>query len=204
MKNFDWDAFGKERNKIAVHCKTEEEAIDFCDQSHEHGYDWANGRSRAEETNWTWDEFGYGDETCYTRNCFTDIGYYAKGGYTILKWSDYMATDKPTFTKSDLKDGDMILRRNGVVEVAIPSINVFISLEGYMRLDGINEDFSDNNKDEEWDIVVVRRPTQPYECQFSCFESELGELEYKREEITEMTLEEICEALGKKIKIMEG
>ena len=27
MKNFDWDAFGREN--IVVHCKTEEEAIDF-------------------------------------------------------------------------------------------------------------------------------------------------------------------------------
>ena len=34
---FNWDEFLDENNKIAAHCKTEEEAIDFCKQMDEHG-----------------------------------------------------------------------------------------------------------------------------------------------------------------------
>lgn len=48
MKNFDWDSFS--RDEIAVWCKTEEEAKDFCKQSHERGYDWVSGESRFNKT----------------------------------------------------------------------------------------------------------------------------------------------------------
>lgn len=208
MKNFDWNAFGIERNKIAVHCKTEEEAIDFCKQSHDHGYDWWGGESRVDNTNWSEDLFGYGDATCYTTEHFSGIIYYVENDYTILNWSDYMTKSKPIFTKSDLKDGDMVLRRNGVVEVVILSLGVLTGAEGYMLLADTNEDFSDINGEEDWDIIEVRRPKHPYECQFTCFESNLGEVVYNRERdsvpVVEITLEEICEALGKKIKIAEG
>lgn len=37
MKKFNWEEFKDKNNKITVHCKTEEEAKDFCKQMHEHG-----------------------------------------------------------------------------------------------------------------------------------------------------------------------
>ena len=40
MRKFNWDEFKNKDNKIAVHCKTEEEAVDFCKQMHEHGMKW--------------------------------------------------------------------------------------------------------------------------------------------------------------------
>ena len=43
MKKFNWEEFKYKNNKIAVHCKTEEEAKDFCNQMHEHGIgEWKN------------------------------------------------------------------------------------------------------------------------------------------------------------------
>ena len=205
MKNFDWNAFGKERNKIAVHCKTEEEAIDFCKQSHEHGYDWANGDYRSIDSKW---RNHSEDGICYCFECYCGKYWYEENDYTILPWSDYMVAPKPIFTKSDLKDGDMTLRRNGVVEVVILSLGVLTGAKGYMLLADINEDFSDINGDEDWDVIEVRRPNHPYDCQFTCFESDLGEVVYNRERdsepVVEMTLKEVCEALGKKIKIVEG
>lgn len=202
MKNFDWDAFS--RDKIAVWCKTEEEAIDFCNQSHEHGYDWRGRRKRNELTYWE----DYREETCYIKDEFTEREYYEVHEYLILEWSDYMATLKPTFTKSDLKDGDFILRRNKDVEVVILSLGALTGAKGFMVLADTNEDFSDKSGDTNWDIIEVRRPKHPYECQFTCFESNLGEVVYNRERdsvpVVEMTLEEVCNALGKKIKIVEG
>ena len=40
MKEFNWSEFKDTNNIIAVHCKTEEEAKDFCKQMHEHGMRW--------------------------------------------------------------------------------------------------------------------------------------------------------------------
>ena len=45
MKKFNWDEFKNKDNKIVVHCKTEEEAIDFCKQMHKHRMKWCNRKS---------------------------------------------------------------------------------------------------------------------------------------------------------------
>ena len=45
MKKFKWKEFKNKYNKIAVHCKTEEEAKDFCKQMHKHRMKWCNGKS---------------------------------------------------------------------------------------------------------------------------------------------------------------
>ena len=200
MKNFDWNNFSGDI--IAVWCKTEEEAKDFCKQSHEHGYDWDSGDNRAEKTKWEI----YKDVTCYAPHFYGSDRFYEYEGFRTLEWSEYM--DKPIFTKSDLKDGDMVLRRNDVVEVVIFSLGVLSGAEGCMLLADTNEDFSDINGEEDWDIIEVRRHNHPYDCQLTCFESDLGEVVYNRERdtipVVEMTLDEICKALGKKIKIVEG
>ena len=206
MKNFDWDAFGE--NQIAVWCKTEEEAIDFCSQSYEHGYDWCGGGKRNKDTFWEDEK----EETCYTYDSYDEKKWLEEEeGYIILSWSDFMNTVKPTFTKSDLKDGDMILRRNGVVEIAIPSVGVFVDRNrGWNNIDGLAEDLTDKDpffNCDGWDIIEIRRPVRKSDCQFSAFEESFGEVVYNRERdtevIEEMTLEEVCEALGKKIKIVE-
>ena len=123
-----------ERNKIAVWCKTEEEAKDFCKQSHEHGYDWSGGNSRENVTCWAI----YKTQTCYIDDGYCDKSWFEKYKYNILEWSDYMdkltkseSDSKTTFTKSDLKDGDVVLRRNGWVEIAIPSVGVLVTKDGH-------------------------------------------------------------------------
>lgn len=107
MKKFNWDEFKNKDNKIAVHCKTEEEAEDFCKQMHEHGMKWSGGFSYLDYTNYRI----YRERTCYIAKgeyCFKN--YYEKRGYTILEWSDYMQKE---FTKADLKDGMVVEQRDG-------------------------------------------------------------------------------------------
>lgn len=201
MKNFDWVAFGRE--KIAVWCKTEEEAKDFCKQSHERGFDWSSGYSRKTITHWD----TYEERTCYDLCEYYEKPWFKEHNYTILPWSDYMdneSNSKTTFTKSDLKDGDVILRRNGWVEIAIPSVGSLVGKNGYNNFNALTEDLKENTGEPEYDIIEVRRPNMPHHCQFSAFKCGFGDLVYKREEEIEMTLEEVCQALGKKIKIVEG
>jgi len=194
MKNFDWNNFSGDI--IAVWCKTEEEAKDFCKQSHEHGYDWVSGESRFNKTEY----HHYGENTAYSYDGFCDVNWYKDNNYAIIEWSDYMS--KP-FTKSDLRDGDFVLRRNGQVEVAIPSVGVCVNERGFTYLDENDNNFNFSYYLDEWDAVEIRRPTKACECQFSIFEHRWGELLYKREDPEEMTLEEVCKALGKTIKIVD-
>lgn len=107
MKKFNWDEFKDEDNKIAVHCKTKEEAKDFCRQMHGQGMKWCTGKSYMEKTNY--EEYKGG--TCYTGfGMFSSYRYYNSEGYEILEWSDYMQKE---FTKADLKDGMVVEQRNG-------------------------------------------------------------------------------------------
>lgn len=115
---------------------------------------------------------------------------------------------KKVFTKADLKNGDVILRRNGEVEIVILETGTCVGKDGWMKVSTINEDLTHGVglfDDNEWDIVAVRRPTEPYECTLKAFEFEYGELIYDRERDTvkEMTIGEIEEQLGYKIKVIK-
>lgn len=88
------------------------------------------------------------------------------------------------FTKDDLKNGDIILRNNGEVEIAIVDRGVFVSARGWMSLNNVNEDLTHNGHDSGWDIKQVRRPTSEGQCQFCAFSYEWGELVYDRERDT--------------------
>jgi hypothetical protein len=122
-----------------------------------------------------------------------------------LKWSDFMKDKK--FTKADLKNGDVVKRRNGVVEIVCIDVGTFIGLNSWNYVDSIKEDLTHESMDG-WDIVKVRRPTDPKHCQFCAYNCNYGTLVYDRErddpEIEEMTMEDVCKALGKRVKIVDG
>lgn len=98
MKKFNWEEFKDENNKIAVHCKTEEEAKDFCKQMCKHGIMWM---SKWIHTGHTYYDL-HTKETCYTCAGYSCSNFFKGEKYKILEWSDYM---KNEFTKADLKDG---------------------------------------------------------------------------------------------------
>ena len=88
MKKFNWKKFKDKNNNIAVHCKTKEEATDFCGQMYKHGMRWCDGNSSyLDSTCWG----AYKEETMYSnKGLFGSEGYYENQGYTILEWSDCM------------------------------------------------------------------------------------------------------------------
>ena len=82
---FNWEEF-LSNDKIAVHCSTEEQAIGFCRQMHEHGLEWIDGQSYLKNTSWE----TYKEKTAYEADgTFANLQYYTENGYTILEWSDY-------------------------------------------------------------------------------------------------------------------
>lgn len=115
-------------------------------------------------------------------------------------WSDYMFR---TFTKEDFKNGDVIkLDNNKVGIVIVDTGTILYSDDTYDRLSDLNNELKMTHSK----IIAVRRPTVPHNCRFSAFKCAYGELIYERKEekVEEMTLEEVCEALGKNVKIVKS
>jgi hypothetical protein len=107
-----------------------------------------------------------------------------------------------TFTKADLKNGDVVQTYNNEVFIVCVETGTLIGRNGYCNLSSYKTDLTCFNDD--YTIVAVRRPKAPNHCQFCAFNSEFGKLVYERKnEPEEMTLEEVCKALGKEIKIVK-
>ena len=197
MKKIDWEKFKTE--KIAVHCKTKEEAKDFCQKMHEHGMKWITKDFYIDNTMWD----TYGIHTCYNGRgqcCYYD--YYEKHNYAILEWSDYMEKE---FTKSDLRDGMVVEYRNGDRFVVFGG--KLLNDSSYDMMNEIREDLTDigfNNRN--FDIVKVY-----YVCgtEASCLRDVLKDenlkLIWERNENKRMTAEEMRKKLeeltGEKIEI---
>lgn len=199
-KKFNLDEY---KGKYVMHCKTEEEAKDFCRVLHEAGRTWSSWLCTSYLNHTRFEQ--YKDKTCYYFNegKFSDLDYAVncdpEGPYTVLKWSDFM---KKEFTKDDLKNFDIILRRDGDVRIRIG--NRYLDKDGYSNL---NDNYSSDMTSvmgSHQDIMAIRRPVDISDMSFDAFEKKLGRLVYERDETVEMTLEEVCKALGKNVKIVKG
>lgn len=186
------------KGEYAMHCKTEEEARDFCDYLHRVGKTWYLGDSYLKKHNYN----HYKENTAYNFNegLYGTVSWYKGGGYTILEWSDFM---NKKFTKADLKTGDVVKLNNGTVAIVNGVLNMMIHpTNGWYDLCLFKDDLKHRTSDK-YDIVAVRRPTEKCDCQFCAFDHNWGCLIYERKEPEEMTLEEVCRELGREIKIVK-
>lgn len=198
MKKFNWDEFKNKDNKIAVNCKTEEEAKDFCRQMHGQGMKWCTGKSYMEKTNYE----EYKGETCYTGfGMFSSYWYYNSEGYEILEWSDYM---KKEFTKSDLKDGMVVKYNDNCFGKRLVVGGFLIGEDGYADLG----DYNENLKSAVSDLKIVR----VYKIKrmgkiSSIMHDDNLELIWERKESKKMAVEEMRQKLeeltGEEIEVMQ-
>lgn len=200
---FDFDKYKDQ--EVAMHCKTEQEAIDFCNYMYNHGKKWTNGRSYKEDTNYIY----HHSETCYCFNngTYDKREYLIEEGFEILEWSDFMNSRNEQFSKSDLINGDVCVTRAGFSIISVIDLRCFAGdLNAYSF-----DDFSDDLKyeDHQLDIIKVYRPQSPYHCSLDFCSYEGGELVFDRAAIKpiEVTLEEIAKLKGvsvDRIKIVNG
>ena len=94
--------------------------------------------------------------------------------------------EKEIFTKEQLKDGDIVILRNGWETVVDIKNRVLLYKDDALMISGYNENLT-SKFGHNWDIMKVKRQT----------------LLYNREKQTEMTLEEVCKELGRDIKIVK-
>lgn len=177
--------------KVVMHCSTREEAEDFCRVMHEAGMTWCDKRKYTDVNNWG----VFKKKTCYNFNT-NSCGYgdfYIENGYIILEWSEYMGK---TFTKSDLKNGDVIVDREGRINIVCVETKTCITpTGGFNRLEDIKDDLT-NLIDQRFDIVDVYRPTEPNQCCFSEIAYNGVHVFHRDEEPIEVTLEEIAKLKG--------
>ena len=165
------------KGKYVMHCKTEAEANDFCVYLDSVGRTWWAGDNYTNR-NMYWK---YKENTVYYFNdgLYCDIYDAKANNYTILEWEDFMNN---TFTKADLKTGDVILRRDGTTEIYNGELGMFITKDGWNDLAHEYNDLTDSISSE-FDIVAVRRPHKKFDCVFDAFVKERGELVYERKEV---------------------
>lgn len=199
MRKFNWDEFKNKYNKIVVHCKTEEEAKDFCKQMHKHRMKWWNGESYLENTNYNVRNKG----TCYYGSGeYSSRVFAEKHNYKILEWSDYMNKE---FTKADLKDGMVVEQRDGDMYLVLAGM--VVRKRGYNRIG----DYDDDLKCAGYtggDIVKVYRITpESLGCIEDVFIKSNLELIWERTETKKMTIEEMRQKLeeltGEEIEVMQ-
>lgn len=184
--------------KYAMHCKTKEEAEDFCNYLNRIGKTRMFGGEYDGLSLWN----RYRDELTinFGSGTHSEIDFYRKNNFIILEWEDFM---NKTFTKKDLKNWDIIQYRNGRAAIVNTDLKSLISDSGYNSLNIIKEDLTCGVGDHSFDIIAVRRPKIDAHCQLDSFEYSRGTLVYERKEVEEMTLEQVCKLLGKEIKIVK-
>lgn len=188
MKKFNWDEFKDADNKIAVHCKTEEEAKDFCEQMHEKGMRWSDGETLLENTVW----YVHGEKTCYVYGVsFSHYRWAKKNGHRILEWSDYMQEE---FTKADLEDGMVVEYRSKSYGRRLVIGDMLIGAEGSHRLIYYNEDLIDATGDKDFDIMRIYKIQHVSRFNEILLYSNL-ELIWERKERKKMTIEEMRKKL---------
>lgn len=187
MKKFNWDEFKNKDNKIAVHCKTEEEAKDFCRQMHGQRMKWRNGESYLKNTNY----YMHNEGMCYYGDGeWSSLDIAENYNYKILEWSDYMQKE---FTKADLKDGMVVEQRDG---------NMYLVLAGMAVRKSKHNSIVGYTDDLKWkgytggDIVKVYRITpKSLGCIEDVFIKNNLELIWERTEPKKMTVEEMRKKL---------
>lgn len=195
MRKFNWDEF--KEGKFAVHCKTEEEAKDFCKRMHEEGLKWCSGESYLKETNYKFCE----EEMCYIRGGFSPYQYYKSKGCKILEWSDYM---QKNFTKSDLKDGMVVEYNDNSFGKRLVVGDFLIGEDGYADLG----DYNENLKNVVSDLEIVRVYKIKCMGKISSIMYDVNlELIWERKEPKKMTVEEMRQKLeeltGEEIEVMQ-
>lgn len=187
--------------RYAMYCKTYEDAVAFAE------YVRSRGGYIVDADIWS----VYRDKTCFNvnANLYCSVEHYETGGYTILEFEDFDWSDftmKKKFTKKDLRNGDVVKCRNGEVAIVCVDTNALVFQDGYLFLGNLRDDLTHGAglyQNDNYTIMAVRRPLAFDDCYFSAFELGKGKLVFERKEVEEMTLEEVCKALGKEIKIVK-
>jgi hypothetical protein len=156
--------------KIAINCKSKNQAKKFCKLAHKNGFDWCNGDSCYTEI-----PYEYSENTCYffedalddplaieNSLSVTDMSRAINDQYDIVEFTDIIAGKydrrKKMFTKKDLRNGDYVKCRNGKnhIYVEVDGQGYFVNDRGYNFIHSYDDNLTVTCCTD-WDVVEVRR-----------------------------------------------
>lgn len=184
--NFDWDLF--KTGSIVVLCNTREKNDEFLREVANHNIKVYDNYDR------------YLEHTCYRCDdnynslMYCSELYYELNGFTIIEWNEF----------PNLKEGMVIKTRNGqkfYIRNHWRYGLIASSEKTWIECNDYDNELNLKNKVKEFDIMEIYN-TDAVTMETLFADSDLT-LIWEREPAEEMTLKEVCEALGKKIKIKE-
>lgn len=196
------------KKNTVVHCETEQEAIELLTWACSVGLTWNFGISYLEHTHYD----TYTNTTCYNLNdgTFSGLCHFKNEGYNIIKFKDLKDLKDTEMTKHHLKTGMVVEMECGHYGLVMG--NAILDLSSYQKSNGGCNliEYHENLihiDDTRWTINKVYAENNDLAgagMEFYIRENKsiLGELIWKRKP-EEMTIEEVCKALGKLIKIVE-
>ena len=199
---FDWNFFCNKHNKIAVHCRTKKEAVDFCEQMHQQGLYWCTGTTYLSHTNYEC----YTSDTCYTNNGeFATLNYLKTQKYRIYEWNDYMITDP----KDILKPGYMVQLRSGYFYIYLPYTEGYVFIKSFVNPVNLNHYDNELNHKDNNDLDVMKiYGYAKYDVDILNYSSRERLILWERDERPEikMTVKEMKQKLEEILnaKIVEG
>lgn len=184
---FNWEDF--KNNKIAVHCKTEEEAKEFIKQCYKHGIKWRY--CNENDTNWE----NVNKEIYY--ECDGEYIYYEKlNKIPVVKYKED--------SKMELKEGMIVECRNGNRYLLRKRNSELIcsNFDGWFTAT-YNEKLNENGYYvENFDIMKI------YESRANVlrnlFDDKYLTCIWERKEPKKMTLAQISEALGYEVEVIDN
>lgn len=201
-KEFDFEKFKEE--KIAVHCKIQEEYDDFIAEC-----DIYNIRFFGDSTGYKY-FLDHQDMTCLSfadRLSYGNWDFYKKEGYTILEWSDYMEKE---CVKADLKPCYVVKRADGELRIISETTHdIIVNRYGgfWEPIKAYNDDLT-HTINETKNIVEVygfsSDNTKPLEISTSNRELLWKRSEMKKEEIITNNFELEIQKLQKRLDSLES
>ena len=190
---FDFDKYP---GKYVMHCKTEEEAKEFCKVMHDAGRTWFSGTPYLPCTMWDW----HNEKTVYY---FNEGGYGFTDGpitqnYTILEWSDFRKEKE--MTKSELKTGMVVEYRDGEKRIVLrdtPIGDVLICKDRWNSLNSYTDDLRNTTGAPHIDIIAVYTPMEESQMEQENWNAQTciwRRSEVK--EVKEVTIAEIAKKFG--------
>ena len=190
---FNWEDFKNSNGKIAVHCKTEEEAEEFIKECFKHGIKWCY----SDENTTHWEEVN-------KRNYYVYSGRHLYYGNEVSNLNEITVVEYKEDNKMELKEGMIVECRNGSRYLLRKRSDKLIcsNFDGWFTAT-YDEKLNENEYYvEDFDIMKI------YESQANVlrdlFNDKYFTCIWERKESKKMTLAQISEALGYEVEVIDN